>query len=38
MIQIVYTQPENVYYLSRVRRDDGRLIRKGEYKMLLRGI
>ena len=29
MMQIVYTQKHNIYYLSRVRMDDDRLIEKG---------
>ena len=30
MMQIVYTQKHNIYYLSRVRINDDRLIDKGE--------
>ena len=37
-MEIVYTQPHNIYYLSRVRSDDDRLIQRGEYEMLIRGI
>ena len=33
MMQIVYTQKHNIYYLCRVRMDDDRLIEKGEYTM-----
>ena len=30
MMQIVYTQTHDIYYLSRVRKDDDKLIEKGE--------
>ena len=33
MVQIVYTQKHSIYYLSRVRMDDDRLIEKEAHKM-----
>ena len=33
IMQIVYTQTHNIYYLGRVRKDDDRLMEKGERTM-----
>ena len=33
MMQIVYRQKHNIYYLSRVKMDDDRLMEKGEHTM-----
>ena len=33
MMQIVYTHKHNIYFLSRVKMDDDRLIKKGEHTM-----
>ena len=38
MMQIVYTQKHNIYYLSRVRGRDDRLTERGAYKVTYRGI
>ena len=33
MMQIVYRHKQNIYYLSRVKMDDDRLMKKGEHTM-----
>ena len=38
MMQIVYTQKHNIYYLNRVRMDDDRLIDKGNAQGDYRGV
>ena len=38
VMQIVYTQPHKIYYLSRVRRNDDRPKERGMYKVTIRGI